>query len=148
MNMQACRKIVFSLVFCLSVLASAVYSQEPIAELRSQAEKGHAAAQFDLGYKYAHGMGVPKDHKQAVAWYRKAAEQGYAKAQYNLGVKYANGEGVPKDDVLAYMWINIASASGNENALKARGSLEEWMTRDQIAEAHRLSREWLKKHAK
>jgi TPR repeat protein len=46
---------------------------------------------------YDNGEGVPKDEKQAVAWYKKAADQGYAQAQLNIGSMYDNGEGVQKD---------------------------------------------------
>ena len=43
-------------------------------------------AQFNLGNRYAKGLGVPQDYKEAVKWYRLSAEQGVAQAQYNLGV--------------------------------------------------------------
>ena len=106
------------------------------------AEQGYADAQFSLGLMYARGEGVPKDAATAVTWYRKAAEQGDAKPQSNLGAMYAKGEGVPKDYVQAYMWRNLAAAQGDEIAKKGRDALEPDMTREQIAEAQRLSREW------
>ena len=56
---------------------------------------------------------------------------------------YANGEGVPEDYVLAYMWWNLAAAQGYEDAQGNKDRLEQRMTREQIAEAQRLSREWL-----
>ena len=59
---------------------------------------------------------------------------------------YANGEGVPEDDVLAYMWWNLAAAQGYEDAQGNKDILEQQMTREQIAEAQRLSREWLEAH--
>ena len=59
---------------------------------------------------------------------------------------YADGEGVPEDDVLAYMWYNLAAAQGDEIAQSNKGRLERQMTREQIAEAQRLSREWLEAH--
>jgi len=71
--------------------------------LKPLAEQGFALAQFNLGFMYESGHGVPEDDKQAVKWYRLAAEQGYASAQSNLGVMYGNGNGVPEDNVLAYM---------------------------------------------
>ena len=90
---------------------------------------------------YHEGRGIPKDDRQAVQWYRKAAEQGDAIAQFNLGLKYANGEGVPKDDVQAYAWANLAGAQGHESARELRADLSANMTRAQIAEAQKLSRE-------
>ena len=56
-----------------------------LREFRTLAEQGHAEAQFQVGFMYSVGRGVPEDDAEAVKWYRKAAEQGNAAAQYNLG---------------------------------------------------------------
>ena len=95
---------------------------------------------------YGTGRGVPQDFVEAARWFRLAAEQGMAEAQASLGNMYARGEGVPQDDVLAYMWHNLAAAQGNEIAQDNKDIIEEDMTREQIAEAQRLSREWLEAH--
>ena len=71
-------------------------AQDPMTELRRQAEQGDAGAQFCLGSMYANGMVVLQDDAEAVTWYRLAAEQGNVDAQLNLGSMYANGEGVPE----------------------------------------------------
>jgi TPR repeat protein len=68
----------------------------------------------------------------------------------SLGDLYLDGKGVPKDLVLAYMWLNLAAAAAPQNALvsmgndiaKQRDELAALMTREQVAEAQRLSREW------
>ena len=83
---------------------------------------------------------------EAVRLYRLAAEQGLADAQHNLGDMYYNGEGVPEDYVLAYMWYNLAAAQGNETAQSNKDRAERRMTPEQIAEAQRLSTEWLEAH--
>ena len=83
---------------------------------------------------------------------RNCAEQGDVDAQFALGIKYDLGEtvgvttGVPEDKVLAYMWYNIAAAQGNEIAQDNKDIIEGLMTREQIAEAQRLSTEWLEAH--
>ena len=59
---------------------------------------------------------------------------------------YAAGRGVPEDIVLAHMFYNLAEAQGQENAQVNKGVIEQRMTREQIAEAQRLSREWLEAH--
>jgi len=59
---------------------------------------------------------------------------------------YSTGDGVPEDVVLSYMWSNLAAAQGNEIAQENKDRLDERMTREQIAEAQRLSREWLEAH--
>ena len=52
------------------------------------AEQGDRVAQYNLGYLYDQGRGVPQDYKEANKWYRLAAEQGYASAHLNLGNMY------------------------------------------------------------
>jgi TPR repeat protein len=81
-----------------------------------------------------------------LAQLRTLAEQGKARAQNDLGYMYATGAGVPEDAVLAYMWYNLAAAQGNERAQRNKDLLEERMTREQIAEGQRMSREWLEAH--
>jgi len=52
---------------------------------------------------------------------------------------YDNGNGVPQDDVEAYKCWNLAAKEFKE-------MIEEKMTRQQIAEGQRLSREWFNEH--
>jgi len=110
---------------------------------RMAAEQGLANAQCNLGVMYDEGRGVPQDFTQAVKWYRMAAEQGYTPAQYNLGVMYNEGRGVPQDLVQAYAWFDLAATmAGMEWAIAMRDEAASRMTREQIAEAQRLSRMW------
>ena len=51
-----------------------------------------------------------------------------------------------EDNVLAYMWSNLAAAQGDVGAQQHKDFVEQRMTREQIAEAQRLSREWLEAH--
>ena len=120
---------------------------EAVQWYRKAAEQGHVEAQLILGRMYFNGDGVPEDAVETVKWVRKAAEQGYAKAQIVLANMYDIGQGVPKDYVAAYMWLNLAAAQGNEGAKKGKGILSEKMTKEQIAEAQKLSREWLAKRS-
>ncbi len=106
--------------------------------------QGHAGAQFNLGWMYDQGEGVPKDAAKAVEWYQKAAAQGDANAQYNLGLMYDRGEGVPTDLVLAYTWLNLAAAGGDEDATKMRSTAETLLSKSELAEAQRLSSGWKK----
>ena len=109
---------------------------------RKAAEQGSAGAQSVMGDIHAFGRGVRKDEAQAVAWYRKAAEQGHDHAQCNLGLMYAQGRGVPEDLVQAYVWSSLSSIQGNKSAAEVLDRLAKRMTRDQIAEAERLAREF------
>lgn len=91
---------------------------------------------------------MAEDGVEVMKWFRKAAEQGYAMVQVKLGFMYANGEGVPEDYVEAYMWWDLAVAQGEEGAKKNKGILSARMTKEQIAAAQELSREWLAKRSK
>lgn len=109
---------------------------------RLAAEQGDAEAQYELGLRYLFGQGVPQNEGNSVKWFRLAAEHGDAEAQYHLGLRYAIGNGVPQDKVLAYMWHDLASANGLKRAERKKGQLEKRLTRQQITEAQKLSREW------
>lgn len=76
----------------------------------------------------------------------EAAEHGSAIAAYQLGLKHYHGRGVPKDVVVAYMWFNIGAAGRNESAANARDLMETRLTKDQVAEAQRMTRVWMAKH--
>ncbi len=115
---------------------------------RKAAAQGYAGAQYSLGGMYANGEGVAQDDAQALEWTRKAAKQRIAEAQFNLGIMYADGEGVPQDYAQAHMWFNLAAAQGGKDATERRDKVTKSMTPDQIAEAQKLSREWMEKHPK
>ena len=95
---------------------------------------------------YYFGRGAPKDYAEAVKWWRKPADQGNAGAQYFLGLMYDYGEGVPVDLVMAYKWMNLARSAGYEDAVETLDRLSNEMTREQIAEAQKVSREWYEAH--
>ncbi len=84
------------------------------------------------------------DDATALRLFRPLADQGNAEAQYNLGLMYANGLG-PMDLVQADMWLSLAEERGTQEAAKNRDIVEEHMTPVQIADAHKLAREWKSK---
>ena len=78
-------------IICLSVPAWAdfnaggdAYTRGDYAtafrEWRPLAEQGDSQSQYNLGWLYFYGRGVPKDYAQARQWYKKAAAQGLASA--------------------------------------------------------------------
>ncbi len=117
-----------------------------LREFRALAEQGDADAQYNLGFMYGEGQGVPQDYAEAVKWFRKAAEQGVAPAQSRLGIMYYEGHGVVQDYVQAHMWLNLAAARGGGDAgdayAKVRDIVAELMTPAQIAEAQRRAGKW------
>ena len=75
-------------------------------------------------------------------------------AQQTLGIMYSVGQGVTQDYVWAHMWLNLAASrrpatdqEERDKAIKARDLVASLMTREQIAEAQKLAREWKPKPA-
>jgi len=46
------------------------------------------------------------------------------------------------------MWFNLTAAQGYKYALELRSIIAKHMTPEQIAEAQRLTREWMTQHQK
>ncbi len=114
--------------------------------LRPFVNPGHAWAQHNLGNMNYFGQGVPEDYAEAARWWHKAAEQGEPRAQNNLGAMYLKGEGVLQDYVQAHMWFNLAASTLTGElrgeAVEHRDDIAAEMTPAQLAEAHKLAREW------
>ena len=94
-----------------------------LTDLRQRAVAGEAEAQFELGFLYNEGQGVPQDYGKAHAWYEKAAAQGFPEAQQNLGVLYAEGQGVRQNYTKAREWFEKAAAQDFAEAQNNLGIL-------------------------
>jgi TPR repeat protein len=129
----------------LSASCPRVGFPSPLEDLTRCAEQGNAGAQYLLGLRYNIGHEAPQDDAEAFRWYRLAAEQGHANAQLDLGYQYTK-EGFLQNLVYAHLWFDLSAAQGNESAQVNVDVLEQRMTREQIAEAQRLSREWIETH--
>ena len=89
-------------------------------EFKTEANRGHARAQFALGFMYYNGQGITRNYAEAAKWYRKAAEHGIADAQSSLGVMYANGRGITRNYAEAAKWYRKSaehSDSDGQNGL-------------------------------
>jgi TPR repeat protein len=118
---------------------------EAVRWFRKAAEQGSAPGKYELARSYLEGDGVSKDVEEGMQWLKPAAEEGYARAQNRLGECYTRGEGVNKDLVQAYKWFDLAEGQDEENAADIKLNLakvETQMTKDQIAEAQKLAREF------
>ena len=60
------------------ILAVRLTIASDLDSLKAAAEQGDAEAQFNWGYMYDAGEGVPKNDTEAVRWFRMAAEQRWA----------------------------------------------------------------------
>ena len=120
---------------------------------RSLADKGDPRAQNNLCAMYSQGMGVVQDYEAALLWCRKAADQGNPASQYNLGRMYFDASWMPADYVQAYKWFNLAAGLADQTkerdvrdaAMTYRSLVAAKMSAAQIAEAQKLTREWLGK---
>jgi Sel1 repeat/Variant SH3 domain len=59
-------------------------ARSEVEAARLDALQGNADAQFQLGQRYAGGLDVKLDKKEALKWFQKAAAQGHAPAQFAL----------------------------------------------------------------
>lgn len=107
------------------------------------AENGDSDAQYKLGLLYLTGNGALQDFAEAAKWLKLAAEQGYALAQYELGLIYRNGSGMAIDQVQSYVWLNLAAAAGVQQAVAARDDVMRSLNTRQLAQAQKISRDWL-----
>lgn len=112
--------LLMALVICFIFLSACKPKTVPdsatmkaeIAQEFAKADKGDAAARFNIGLMYFRGEGVPQDYRQARVWFEKAAMQGLGEAQYNLGAMLEQGLGVEKNAATAKNWYEKAAAQG------------------------------------
>jgi TPR repeat protein len=72
---------------------------------RRAADRGHADAQYNLGFMYLLGEGVTSDPKEGLRWLVRAADQGEDQSFRLLADLYRNGYyGVPLDIGEAERW--------------------------------------------
>jgi uncharacterized protein len=95
-----------------------------------------AAGPLEDGYSaYTRG-----DFATAMRLMRPLADQGHVTAQTVVGLMYYfNYSG---DYVSAYMWFTLAAAQGNAFAEMFLKDTADKMTREQVAQAEKLAREW------
>jgi TPR repeat protein len=125
---------------------------EALRWYRLAADQGYAIAQHNLGSLHITGRYLPQDFAEGAKWFRRAADQGYAPSMLGLAALYEDGDGVPRDYLLGYMWYNLAighfassETDQRDTVVEFRDELAAKMTRNQIAEAQRLAREWVPK---
>jgi TPR repeat protein len=130
----------------LGVILEKKGETEGIEWLDKAAARGDVDAKYKLGRVYYVGEHISQDHDRALKYFRDLAERGDSHGQFHLGLMYYKGEGVPQDFVVAHSWINLAASRAAENegarARSLRDLLAEEMTKDQIAEAQNLARQW------
>ena len=87
------------------------------AGLRTAAAAGDAAAEYEIGLRYAEGRGVAVNAPEAARWLERSAKQGLTMAQFRLAGFYEKGFGVKKDLETARRLYRTAADQGNAKAM-------------------------------
>ncbi|MDJ0614114.1 MAG: peptidoglycan-binding protein, partial [Rhizobiaceae bacterium] len=82
------------------------------------------------------------DTATAFKWFKKAAEFGVRDSLVNLGIFYTKGVGTEVDLVEAYKWFTLAGKAGDEDAVKKREVVAEYMRPDQLELAKSRIEDW------
>src|SRR4029079_10372377 len=84
--------------------------------LRAAALGGDAAAQYEVGIRFADGRGVAQNGEEAVRWLDRSAKAGFAPALFRLGGLYEKAIGVKKDLVASRDYYRAAADKGHSKA--------------------------------
>jgi TPR repeat protein len=115
--------------------------------IRQAAEQENASALFQLGILTIAGeFGIISDKIEGADLIRRSANGGDTRAMLVMAMMNDRGEGVPKDATQAHMWANIGSAYDDEKCKNLRDQLEQKLSRAEIAESNRMSREWFTRY--
>ncbi len=110
-------------------LAAQTVSIDP--DLLARANAGYAAAQVQVGERYAQAAAAEhnrdrsaESYRQAAEWYRKAAEQKSVDGELHLAALYRDGgTGFPRDMEQAAAWYRKAAEQGDVDAQATLGTL-------------------------
>ncbi|RUR32753.1 sel1 repeat family protein [Vreelandella andesensis] len=100
----------------------------------------NAAAENQLGNMYSSGVGVERDHHEAIYWYRRAAIQGNPDSHFRLSKIYKNAVGVKKNIVMAYIFEVLCSSHGNHE-MNLQDSCNK-LSLDQTLKAFAIAKSW------
>ena len=121
------------------------------SHLVQAAERGDAAAQFNLGILYENGLddsryAVEGNWPEAMRWLLAAAEQGLPRAQIKLAEIYASEPEIPENSVKACGWYLAATTNlVGAHLQKAQSAYQRacsHLTSSQIAEVRRFAQAW------
>lgn len=87
------------------------------AALREAAIAGDPRALFEIGNRYAEGLGVTKDLTEAANWFEKSASHGFAPALYRLGNMNEKGLGTSRNLAKAIDFYQQSAKAGNASAM-------------------------------
>ena len=89
---------------------------EAVPWYQKAATQGLPEAQYNVGYMYARGEGLPQSATNAAQWFQLAASNNLAVAQHMMGYLYEEGQGVVADPAKALGWYTKAADQGHVDA--------------------------------
>ena len=107
---------VFTGLFSLQAHADCKFSPNDARSILQCAEKGDISAQYELGYRYLHGIGFAQSPTEAMRWYLQSAKAGSVAAQYVLAYLYQRGLGIRRSEHDAVIWYRYAAETGKTDA--------------------------------
>lgn len=100
-----------------------------IGEMRKQAAGGDRVSEFELGYFYLYGIGVPRDLGEAEARFRVGLEIGHGEGAWRLGWEMAYGDEGNRDVAKAAELVLGALRGGCREAVETGVGLAQHLAR-------------------
>jgi uncharacterized protein len=91
-----------------------------IAVLAPLSDSGNRTARDSLGFLYAFGLGVPRDHQRAVALFVSSGSPDLPERYFLIARELEEGKIVAGDESEAKAWFKLAAEAGH---LQARARL-------------------------
>jgi TPR repeat protein len=105
-----------TVLILMTIFAVATANAQSFAEIKAEAEKGDAAAMYELSARYAE----VEDYEKALFWTEKAANAGNDRAAFGLSIIYLTGEwGQPKNCDKAIPYLFKAAKISNSPEIQA-----------------------------
>ena len=97
---------------------SHIKTAEKVNTLRASADRGNAAAQYEIASYYYYGSaGFPMDKTKSMDWFMKAAEQGHIRAQLQIAYEYKEGGVLEKDLQKSIQYYTMAAEQDDPDAI-------------------------------
>ena len=94
-----------------------------VAQLMQLAERGDAAALFELGNRYSEGQGVPTDRPRAFKYYVDADARGFVLAKGQLSLAHLRGFGTPVNPAKALEYAQAGIEFDDPEAMATMAAL-------------------------
>ena len=95
-------------------------------------------------FNYSFELYSQESYNDAYEGFHDLAQKGSPVCQYFLGLMCLRGCGALQDFIQSHFWFNLAAARGHKKARCQLGKLTGSMSAEQVAEAQRMARHWVR----